>query len=207
MVENEFEYIEFLVQDGLQDNSAYSYGRYLEAVSRHLHINLNRTTVTSDVDVREILDQLSETELAERYKNNCGTALRAYLRFLGRVQPEFSYPEEITNPEDYVEGARKRITVNSYERDRQARNKAIEIHGLDCFVCAMNFENIYGEIGIGFIHVHHIVPLHIIDNTYQVDPENDLVPVCPNCHAMLHRSNNPPTIKQLKDAMRKQKSI
>lgn len=207
MVENEFEYIEFLVQDGLQDNSAYSYGRYLEAVSRHLHINLNRATVTSDVDVREILERLSETDLAERYKNNCGTALRAYLRFLGQVQPEFSYPEEITNPEGYVEGAKKRITVNSYERDRQARNKAIEIHGLDCFVCTMNFEIIYGEIGIGFIHVHHLVPLHTIDNTYQVDPENDLVPVCPNCHAMLHRSNNPPTIEQLKDAMRKQKSI
>ena len=42
MVENEFEYIEFLVQGGLQDNSAYSYGRYLEAVSRHLHINLKQ---------------------------------------------------------------------------------------------------------------------------------------------------------------------
>lgn len=207
MVENEFEYIEFLVQGGLQDNSAYSYGRYLEAVSRHLNINLNRSTVASDREVREILDRLSETDLAERYKNNCGTALRAYLRFLGQEQAEFSYPEEISNPEGYAEGAKKQITVNSYERDRQARNRAIEIHGLDCFVCAMNFESMYGEIGIGFIHVHHLIPLHTIDSTYQVNPEKDLVPVCPNCHAMLHRSNNPPTIEQLKDAMQKQKSI
>jgi 5-methylcytosine-specific restriction protein A len=207
MVENEFEFIEFLVQGGLQDNSAYSYGRYLEAVSRHLNINLNRSTVASDREVRGILDRLSETGLAERYKNNCGTALRAYLRFLGQEQPDFSYPEEISNPGSYVEGAKKQITVNSYERDRQARNKAIEIHGLNCFVCTMNFESIYGEIGIGFIHVHHLIPLHTIDNTYQVNPEKDLVPVCPNCHAMLHRSNNPPTIKQLKDAIRKQKSI
>lgn len=207
MVENEFEYIEFLVQGGLQDNSAYSYGRYLEAVSRHLSINLNRSTVASDREVREILDRLSETDLSERYKNNCGTALRAYLRFLGQEQSEFTYPEEISNPESYVEGAKKQITVNSYERDRQARNKAIEIHGLDCFVCAMNFESMYGEIGIGFIHVHHLTPLHIIDKSYQVNPEKDLVPVCPNCHAMLHRSNNPPNIEQLKYAIRKQKSI
>lgn len=207
MVESEFEYIEFLVRGGLQGNSAYSYGRYLEAVSRHLNINLNRSTVAFDLDIREILDRLSETDLAERYKNNCGTALRAYLRFLGQEQPEFSYPEEISNPESYVEGAKKQIIVNSYERDRQAHNKAIEIHGLDCFVCTMNFESTYGEIGIGFIHVHHVVPLNTIDKSYQVDPEKDLVPVCPNCHAMLHRSNNPPTIEQLKDAMRKQKSI
>ncbi|RUO74159.1 hypothetical protein CWI80_02050 [Pseudidiomarina sediminum] len=207
MVESEFEYIEFLVQGGLQNNSAYSYGRYLEAVSRHLDINLNRSTVASDRQVREILARLSETNLAERYKNNCGTALRAYLRFLGQEQSEFRYPEEISNPGNFVEGAIKQITVNSYERDRKARNKAIEIHGLNCFVCTMNFEKIYGEIGIGFIHVHHLIPLHTIDNTYQVNPEKDLVPICPNCHAMLHRSNKPPTIEQLKDAMRKQKSI
>jgi len=163
--------------------------------------------VASDREVIEILNRLSKTDLAERYQNNCGTALRAYLRFLGQAQTEFSYPEEILNPEYYIEGVRKQITVNSYERDRQARNRAIEIHGLDCFVCAMNFENMYGDIGIGFIHIHHLVPLHTIDNKYQVNPEKDLVPVCPNCHAMLHRSNNPPTIKQLKDAMQKQKRI
>jgi 5-methylcytosine-specific restriction protein A len=207
MVENEFEYIEFLVQGGLQDNSAYSYGRYLEAISRHLDINLKKSTVTSDHEVRQILDRLSETDLAESYKNNCGTALRAYFRFLGQEQPEFSYPEEILNPGTYIEGAKKHITVNSYERDREARNKAIEIHGLNCFVCNINFEKIYGEIGIGFIHVHHLVPLHKVDDTYQVNPEKALIPVCPNCHAMLHRSNNPPTIEHLKDAMRSQKRI
>ncbi|PKG73074.1 HNH endonuclease [Shewanella sp. GutCb] len=207
MVQNEFEYIEFLVQGRLQDNSAYSYGRYLEAVSRHLEINLNRSTVTSERDVKDILNRLSETDLAERYKNNCGTALRAYLRFLGQVQPDFSYPDEILNPENFVEGAKKQVTVNSYERDRVARDKAIEIHGLNCFVCEMSFENVYGEIGIGFIHIHHLTPLHEIGDEYQVSSEDDLVPVCPNCHAMLHRTSNPPTIEQLKDVIRKQKSI
>ncbi|MEX1013722.1 MAG: hypothetical protein WDZ80_01000, partial [Candidatus Paceibacterota bacterium] len=87
MVENEFEYIQFLVQSGLQDNSAYSYGRYLEAVSRRLEINLNRSTVSSNQDVKDILDQFSETGLANNYKKNCGTALRAYLRFLDQEPP------------------------------------------------------------------------------------------------------------------------
>jgi 5-methylcytosine-specific restriction enzyme A len=207
MVENEFEYTEFLVQGGLQKNSAYSYGRYLEAVSRHLEINLNKVTVSTDQNVINILNRLAKTDLAEPYINNCSTALRAYLRFLEQDSSEFSYAEEIINHTEYVEGAKKQITVNSYERDSRARNKAIEIHGLNCTVCGINFEKIYGEIGIGFIHVHHTKPLHTINEVYEVSPENDLVSVCPNCHAMLHRSKNPPSIEQLKDAIQKQRSI
>lgn len=201
MVENEFEYIEYLVQNGLKNTSAYSYGRYLEAVSKYLEISVNRNTVSSNQDVNHIIDRLSETDLAENYKNNCGTALRGYLRFHDQVDPVFSYPEEILNHTDYIEGAKKQITINSYERDTGARNKAIEIHGLNCSVCDINFEDFYGKIGLGFIHVHHLKPLHKIDETYNVNPETDLVPVCPNCHAMLHRSLNPPSIEELKEAI------
>jgi len=48
MVQNEYEYIEFLVQGGLRDNSAYSYGRYLEAVSAHLNIVIGFSSISSD---------------------------------------------------------------------------------------------------------------------------------------------------------------
>ena len=54
----------------------------------------------------------------------------------------------------------------------------------------MDFEETYGELGRGFIHVHHLVPISSIGKTYQIDPINDLAPVCPNCHAMLHRGQN-----------------
>ncbi|MEG0771017.1 MAG: HNH endonuclease, partial [Clostridia bacterium] len=49
---------------------------------------------------------------------------------------------------------------------------------------------IYGEIGKDFIHVHHLKPLNEIGEEYIVNPVNDLIPVCPNCHAMLHRKIN-----------------
>ena len=45
----------------------------------------------------------------------------------------------------------------------------------------------YGEIGKDFIHVHHNIPLNQINEEYVVDYKKDLIPVCPNCHAMLHR--------------------
>ncbi|BBL74327.1 HNH endonuclease [Methylomagnum ishizawai] len=207
MVENEFEYMEFLVTEGLKKSSAYSYGRYLNAISFYLKIDINGSTARSVDKINSILyDFFAISCLAERYKNNCGTALRAYLRFLSSEQSEFSYPEEISESEDYFEGAKKRITVNAYERDKNARNKAIEAHGVNCKICNMHFEEIYGELGIGFIHVHHIKPLHTINETYKVNPEIDLIPVCPNCHAILHRSKNPISIDELKAVIKTQKA-
>ncbi len=207
MVEDEIEYIESLVRGGLQENSAYSYGRYLEAVSRHLNIHLNKLTVASDEDVDEVLDRLATTDLAERYKNNCATALRSYRQFLASQQGDYSYPDEIAKSEDFIEGARKKITVNAYERDRRARNRAIEIHGLDCFVCKMNFQRTYGQIGAGFIHIHHTKPLHVIDECYRVNPEQDLGPGCPNCHAMLHRASPPMSVEELRVLMQENSKL
>ncbi len=198
MIQNEYEYIEFLVQGGLQNDSAYSYGRYLESVSSYLNIAIGFSTIKSDEDVKSIINNLSNTDLAENYKNNCGTALRAYLRFLHESEPAYKSPDEIVNPDQYIEGAKKTITVNTYERDNNARNKCIEIHGLKCSVCNMSFEEIYGSIGIGFIHVHHITPLSEIEENYLVNPETDLMPVCPNCHAMLHRPKETLSIETLR---------
>lgn len=65
----------------------------------------------------------------------------------------------------------------------------------------MDFRKQYGELGAGFIHVHHVIPIYQIDKQYKVDYKNDLKPVCPNCHAMLHRKLNDKfyTIEELKE--------
>ena len=89
-----------------------------------------------------------------------------------------------------IEGLRKSVYVNVYERSSDARKKCIQIKGTTCTVCGFDFEKKYGDLGKGFIHVHHIIPISSIDGAYVVNPETDLVPVCPNCHAMLHRGKN-----------------
>lgn len=92
----------------------------------------------------------------------------------------------------YAEGALRQLSLNAHERSGPARDRAIAIHGTDCCVCGINFERMYGEIGKGFIHIHHLDPIANASENRPVDPRNDLVPVCPNCHAMLHRGQAKP---------------
>ncbi|WP_116327959.1 HNH endonuclease [Cupriavidus phytorum] len=112
------------------------------------------------------------------------------------------FTDEFVPGAEFEEGQRTQVFVNRYERDRGARDACIRHYGASCAACGINFGSSYGELGEGFIHVHHVVPVSEIGQTYVVDPVKDLVPVCPNCHAMLHRQNPPLTIEELKGMRR-----
>ena len=116
------------------------------------------------------------------------------------LSSEIAQDEEIENIDelDFREGVVKQVFINAYERNTKAREKCIKIHGLVCVCCGFDFQKAYGDIGYGFIHVHHIKPLSEIRSGYIVNPEKDLRPVCPNCHAMIHRKKPPFTIEEIK---------
>jgi 5-methylcytosine-specific restriction protein A len=97
------------------------------------------------------------------------------------------------------EGAKRTIIVNSYERNSLARRLCIGHYGTTCSVCNFDFVKEYGEIGNGFIHVHHLTRVADIGKTYEIDPIKDLRPVCPNCHSMLHSGKDALTIEELKN--------
>nr|WP_198021873.1 HNH endonuclease [Algiphilus aromaticivorans] len=111
-------------------------------------------------------------------------------------------PEEVRVAELLTEGAARTVQVNSYERNPEARRRCLEHYGHRCIVCDFSFEDRYGSIGRCYIHVHHLVPLSEIGEEYEVDPLRDLVPVCPNCHAMIHAVRPMLSIEQLHDALR-----
>lgn len=115
---------------------------------------------------------------------------------------EVQIPEEIEEVDSYYEGTKTRITVNAYERDKKARRKCVKHFGVNCYVCGFNFEKQYGEIGKGYIHVHHLKPLSEISEKYKLNPTQDLIPVCPNCHSMLHKRKPPYSIDELKSKIR-----
>jgi hypothetical protein len=100
--------------------------------------------------------------------------------------------------EELYEGGAKRRLSNYFERNPKLRVQAIRIHGLNCTVCGFNFYQQYGSIGKNFIEVHHIVPISTINEKQIIDPKNDLVCVCANCHRMLHREGGKYSIEELK---------
>lgn len=106
--------------------------------------------------------------------------------------------EELSNDEIMYEGAARTVSINAYERSPAARAKCIAHHGCRCVVCSFDFAQVYGELGRNFIHVHHIVPLSEIRREYEVDPIRDLVPICPNCHAIIHSTRPALKVEQLK---------
>jgi len=110
-------------------------------------------------------------------------------------------------PAGLPEGARIKIEVNRYERNRLNREACIEAKGAICTVCGFNFQSFYGDIGYGYIHVHHIIPISKLGKNYVLDPVNDLTPVCANCHAMLHKQDTPYSVDKLKEIIQKSGSL
>lgn len=101
-------------------------------------------------------------------------------------EDEASLTEEVSRTGTHVEGSVRQVLVNRYERSRRAREQCVERHGAACVICGFDFEQHYGQLAAGFIHVHHTRPLAEIAEAYEVDPVADLIPICPNCHAVIH---------------------
>lgn len=96
------------------------------------------------------------------------------------------------------EGALKRIYKNHYERKKKLRDMCIALHGYRCCVCKMSFEERYGIEYKRLIHIHHEEQLSHHAKEHNVDPKNDLKPVCPNCHFVIHSHDPPLTIERAK---------
>ena len=79
------------------------------------------------------------------------------------------------------------VTVNAYERDPispKAMHRLLWLRLSGMQIQLLKF--LWGP----WIQIHpgaHIVPLAEIKQEYEVDPVKDLIPVCANCHAMIHR--------------------
>jgi 5-methylcytosine-specific restriction protein A len=107
----------------------------------------------------------------------------------------------------FTEGAPTQVIQTRYERNPYARKICLQHFGYKCSVCAFDFEAYYGPVGKDFIHVHHLAEIASVKKSYSVDPIEDLRPVCPNCHAILHRQNPAFRIEELKALIDKQRKF
>ena len=90
------------------------------------------------------------------------------------------------------------VLTKTYDRSPNARDACIEYHGHKCAVCGFDFKDKYGNIGEGYIEVHHLQEISSVGEDYEINPVADLRPVCSNCHSMLHRNKPAYSIDELK---------
>ncbi|MEX2218847.1 MAG: hypothetical protein WD749_08810 [Phycisphaerales bacterium] len=102
------------------------------------------------------------------------------------------------------EGASHEVMRSEYERNPVVRELCIRARGDRCLVCGLSFEDAYGSAAAGIIHVHHLEPLGSVGHSHLVDPTKDLIPVCPNCHAVIHRRTPPFTPDEVKAMLRQE---
>lgn len=130
-----------------------------------------------------------EREIYEKYSN----ILKEAVYHVVTIENEIN---------EYWEGKLEQITIITHERNVEAHNQCIRSK-VKCSVCGFDFEKTYGELGRGFIHIHHINPISNKNGAYELNIENDLFPVCPNCHAMLHRRKDSTlSIEELKQIIK-----
>lgn len=114
-----------------------------------------------------------------------------YIKITSQVSLEIKEPSINNNTAFQLEswgieeGGKKVRYSTYYERNPYNRARAIEVHGCYCHACGFDFEKAYGELGKGYIQVHHIKPISESGKTL-IDPYTDLIPLCANCHSMVH---------------------
>lgn len=195
----EKKFLEWLkLNKNLSEKSSNNYAGAVKTISRFLSDELDRKINIFEISNKDDFNQIMRIiENSEKTLQRYNTGNRMYsrgmkhygefLQFHMTENEHIYYSEELLeNEAQYIEGATKIITVNAYERDVNARKKCLEYHGSNCKICGFNSTKIYGKEFKDKIHVHHIKPLNEIGKEYEVDPINDLIPVCPNCHMILH---------------------
>jgi 5-methylcytosine-specific restriction protein A len=171
------------------DNQDYSEVLDLDEKTHSLQFYVE--TMTSESSIEHGLLNEREAAMVE-------LAASVIVALLPRPATAYSSPEEVVG---FPEGATTQVLVNKYERDPRNRAAAIAAHGYRCLACGFDFKSTYGDLGENFIIVHHVVPVSKIGPDYRIDPKMDLISLCANCHAMIHRQDPPLTLEELKNTL------
>jgi 5-methylcytosine-specific restriction protein A len=103
----------------------------------------------------------------------------------------YDIDESIMKYNDYEEEGDIRFTkIQKRERSNRNRQICLAIHGEVCAVCGFSADKYYFSID-NIIEVHHIEPLSTLEQPRKYDPKKDLIPLCPNCHAAIHKRTPP----------------
>lgn len=208
--------VDLLVKIGVNENSARDYIYLYSHLRNGEEFKRRANNFATEYYLQRIFNEggishlqkalLSLTKHFDYWEKYSGTRIKKgrdiyekFLKMINGLKYEIVYPDEVDSDQHYLEGKSKKVSVNIYERNPKARKDCIKFYGFICQICEFDFEKKYGELGKKFIHVHHKLDIAEIGQEYQVDPIKDLIPVCPNCHSMLHKRKPAFSIEELKE--------
>ena len=193
------------------------YSQFNNAVKLYINNSSDFDDIDSILDIDDV-DLLSRILLSIEHRfayvkrdDKKSEGLKYYIAYLKSrdsissptQQNEYDFKDVV---EEYEEGSLLDCHGSKYERNRKARKDCIEYYGYKCRVCGFDFEKQYGNIGRNFIEVHHRTEISSFDgHKHTVDYIKDLIPVCSNCHSMLHRTKPALTIEALQSLVVTQK--
>ena len=103
---------------------------------------------------------------------------------------------------EFAEGQRSQRESSFFRRNPRLREEAIKRLGVQCIACGLEFGKRYGPAGAGYIEIHHLNPLAERTDAAARVPRMttvaDLVPLCANCHRVIHRRQPAMSIAELK---------
>lgn len=122
-----------------------------------------------------------------------------------------SYNDELKYFEGKINSRVKEVFTLT--RNAFARKKCLEYHFPDkinyrCTLCGFDFEKQYGSLGEKFIEVHHIeshTTKSMTKGKHEINPVKDLIPICSNCHSVIHRLRPAVSIRKMEEIIRNRK--
>jgi 5-methylcytosine-specific restriction protein A len=208
----------FMLRQGKEPRGIFASGHVLSQPFEDIHwTDGEKTSLYIDIRLDTLLNPENEPILPRYLLNNdilnhvnwdtqaSGISIREDVaKVLEQIWENFlessrHVPTLTEDAATYREGRVTQFSVNRFERNQNAREACIFHFGYQCRICNFDFQQAYGEVGKEFIHVHHLNPVADHSEEYQLDPINDLIPVCPNCHAIIHRRYPPYSIEEMKD--------
>lgn len=130
----------------------------------------------------------------ENFPTSCGKKIYEGVFFNNKYGDEINF-NDLTGT---IEGRMMIKQHITYERNKKNREICLSIHGYKCAICGAS-EKEYGDHIYKIIEVHHVRP--VSNGSYRYDPEKDLIPLCSNCHKIIHSKlfeNSTDNIEKLK---------
>lgn len=189
---------------------AASLNNKMKKVAKLSEIEFDSLYDISDLNVLNTLKNAITTSSRMVYKkatpvNKWEEGIKWFIEFLSESSTEIASEDSkvVSRSSGYDEGVHIRREQIVLSRNRLARDACIQHYGYKCATCGIIMSRVYGELGEGFIEVHHLKPIHLFDEAHEVNPQEDLIPLCPNCHAMIHKLSNVGDLDKLKQIILK----